>query len=82
MFISHVTSTRRDVGELGDLLDRFGFSSFVAHADIEPSREWSNVIEEALTTCDVLVAYLTCAAISSLFSCASLHSEFADDERA
>jgi TIR domain len=59
LFISHVTSSRRDVGELGDVLDRIGFSPFVAHADIEPSREWSSVIEEALSTCDVLVAYLT-----------------------
>lgn len=57
--MSHVSSRRKDVAELADVLEQFGFSPFVAHDDIEPSRDWANAIEDALTTCDVLVAYLT-----------------------
>jgi TIR domain-containing protein len=59
LFVSHVSSARAEIGDIAEVLDRFGFSTFVAHADIEPTREWSSVIEEALTTCDVLVAFLT-----------------------
>lgn len=59
VFISHASSVRSEVAEFAGVLDDFGFSTFVAHDDIEPSRDWSTVIEEALTTCDVLVAYLT-----------------------
>jgi hypothetical protein len=47
------------VSELARELDRFAFSCFVAHDAIEPSRQWQEVIELALGTCDVLVAYVT-----------------------
>jgi hypothetical protein len=36
-----------------------GFDAFVAHEDIEPSRQWREAIEEALATCHALVAYVT-----------------------
>jgi len=35
-----------------------GISSFVAHNDIEPTTEWQNEIEKALSTCEALVALL------------------------
>lgn len=44
---------------LAEELDRFAFSCFVAHDAIQPSRQWQEVIELALRTCDVLVAYVT-----------------------
>jgi hypothetical protein len=59
IFVSHTSSHRQEVGELADELNKFAFSCFVAHDEIEPSREWQDVIELALRTCDVLLAYVT-----------------------
>jgi hypothetical protein len=39
-------------------LDVYGISAFVAHNDINPTIEWQNEIELALSTCDALVALL------------------------
>jgi hypothetical protein len=43
---------------LQQALLRYGISSFVAHNDIEPTREWQNEIIKALFTMDALVAIL------------------------
>lgn len=59
VFMSHTTEHKVDVGRLATELNRFAFSCFVAHDAIEPSRQWQEVIELALRTCDVLVAYVT-----------------------
>jgi hypothetical protein len=59
VFMSHTSAHRAHVGRLADELNRFAFSCFVAHDAIEPSRQWQEVIELALRTCDVLVAYVT-----------------------
>ena len=59
VFISHTSSHRGAVGEIARGLDRFAFSCFVAHDAIEPSRSWQDVIELALRTCDLLLAYVT-----------------------
>ena len=57
-FLSHVHGYRALVGEVRELLPRFGISGFVAHADIDPSKQWRNVIKEALATCHIFVAFL------------------------
>jgi hypothetical protein len=59
IFVSHTSSYRQEVGQLAAELDRFAFSCFVAHDAIEPTRQWQDVIELALGTCDVLIAYVT-----------------------
>jgi TIR domain len=59
VFMSHTSEHKADVGRLANELNRFAFSCFVAHDAIEPSRQWQEVIELALRTCDVLVAYVT-----------------------
>jgi hypothetical protein len=59
VFISHTSSHRAAVGELAVLLNRSAFSCFVAHYAIEPTLQWQSVIEQALRTCDVLLAYVT-----------------------
>jgi hypothetical protein len=58
LFISHLASRRKVAAELQEALWEFGISSFVAHNDIEPTTEWENQIELALSTCDALVALL------------------------
>jgi hypothetical protein len=59
LFLSHTSEHKKEVGDLQMFLHLRGVSGFVAHADIEPTHEWQDVIETALRTCDALSAYLT-----------------------
>lgn len=58
LFITHLATQRKAAGELQDELHNFGISSFVAHNDIAPAKEWQNEIEAALSSCEALVALL------------------------
>lgn len=58
LFISHLATHRKFAAALQESLDRYGISSFVAHNDIEPTKEWQTEIEVALSSCDGLVALL------------------------
>ena len=58
LFISHLAIHREWASELQEALLRYGISGFVAHSDIEPTTEWQDQIETALSTCDALVALL------------------------
>jgi hypothetical protein len=58
VFVSHLARNRRKVAQLKLALDDWGASSFIAHQDIEPSREWQSEIESALATMDVMVALI------------------------
>ena len=58
LFISHLARKRRFAGEIQQELLKFGVSSFVAHKDIAPTKEWQNEIESALKTCDGMLALL------------------------
>ena len=59
LFISHKAKYKKQASELKDALDYYGVSSFVAHEDIEPTKEWQNEIEKALFSMDAIVALLT-----------------------
>jgi hypothetical protein len=56
VFISHLAKNKEKVSILSRKLSAWGIETFVAHEDIEPSREWMNEIEKALMSMDVLVA--------------------------
>jgi hypothetical protein len=58
VFTSHLAIHRKFAGELQEQLAKLGISAFVAHNDIEPTSEWQTEIENALATCDSLVALL------------------------
>lgn len=58
LFISHLTEYRTLAAGLQQEFWRYGISAFVAHNDIEPTREWQAEIETALSTCHALVALL------------------------
>jgi hypothetical protein len=58
MFLSHLSTNRRKASDLKGSLAALGISAFIAHQDIEPSREWQTEIESALATMDVLVALI------------------------
>lgn len=59
LFLSHLSSVKETTAYLQSALYRFGISAFVAHEDIEPTREWQLEIEKALFTMDALAAILT-----------------------
>jgi len=58
LFICHLSSFKEKVGLLQQSLVKYGISAFVAHVDIEPTREWQIEIEAALSSMDVLTAIL------------------------
>jgi hypothetical protein len=56
LLISHVSDKKESAHRLKDALASFQIAAFVAHDDIEPTREWQAEIETALRTMDALVA--------------------------
>ena len=58
IFLSHLAAMKAVVSALRDALERYGISVFVAHEDIEPTKEWQTEIESALSTMDGLIALL------------------------
>jgi hypothetical protein len=58
LFITHLATQRKVAAELQVELHSFGISSFVAHNDITPTKEWQTEIEAALSSCEALVALL------------------------
>lgn len=59
LFLSHLAIYKNQATELQWALAKYGISTFVAHCDIEPTKEWQDEIELALSTADALVAMLT-----------------------
>ncbi|MCH9021257.1 MAG: toll/interleukin-1 receptor domain-containing protein [Planctomycetes bacterium] len=58
VFISHTEKNKAEAGKLKDELERYGISGFVAHKDIQPTKEWMDEIENALLSMDVFVALM------------------------
>jgi hypothetical protein len=56
MFISHLSSNRLRMSALKAGLANWGISAFIAHEDIEASREWRIEVEAGLETMEVLAA--------------------------
>ena len=59
LFLSHISTHKKLVSMLKAELLEYGISSFIAHEDIEPTREWQKEIQLALHSMDALVAILT-----------------------
>ena len=59
LFVSHTSAHREFAGGLRRSLLALAVDCFVAHDQIEPTREWQDEIETALNTCDALVAVFT-----------------------
>ena len=58
LFISHLASFKKTIGILKSELEKYGISSFVAHEDIEPTKEWQDEIEKGLFSMDAFCAVL------------------------
>lgn len=68
LFISHKDEIKRKAHIIKKRLFLYGISSFVAHDDIEPTKEWIVEIERALVSMDALVALLTVGFSSSVWT--------------
>ncbi|MEQ1739836.1 MAG: toll/interleukin-1 receptor domain-containing protein [Methyloglobulus sp.] len=58
LFLSHLASFKAQTAKLQQVLRKYAISSFVAHEDIEPSKEWQIEIEAALHTMDAMAVLL------------------------
>lgn len=58
-FLSYSHKDRRLAGYTKECLDSYGFDTFLAHEDLEPSEEWQNTIVKRLQDCVVFFALLT-----------------------
>jgi len=59
LFIAHTARRRAKANHISTHLKDYAVSAFVAHDAIEPTRQWQDVIEYALSTAEALVALLT-----------------------
>lgn len=59
LFLTHKAEVKKKTSELKEQLELYGVSSFVAHQDIAPTKEWQDEIENALASMDAFVALLT-----------------------
>lgn len=59
LFISHVSAIKGRAAQLQKVLKKYGISGFVAHEDIEPTKEWQSEIEKSLMSMDALIAILS-----------------------
>lgn len=58
LFLCHLASFKATTAALQSALRRCGISAFVAHVDIEPTKEWQDEIEAGLWSMDALAAIL------------------------
>ena len=59
LFVSHKAAYRGKVAKLARILNMRNISTFVAHHDVQPTREWRNEILNSLNTMTHFVALLT-----------------------
>lgn len=58
LFISHLASFKKQISQLKIELEKYGISGFVAHENIEPTKEWQDEIEKGLFSMEALCAVL------------------------
>ena len=56
LFLSHLSSNKLRMSAVKAELAPWGICAFIAHEDIEPSREWMDEVEAGLQTMEVLAA--------------------------
>lgn len=56
LFVSHLSDNKKRMSAMKSNLSNWGISAFIAHEDIEASREWMNEVEAGLQTMEVLAA--------------------------
>lgn len=59
VFLSYSSKDKEFAGQLKAELEERGLEAFLAHEDIEPTKEWEGVILENLKECDVFIPLLS-----------------------
>lgn len=59
LFITHLSTDQKLASALKSALRAHCISGFVAHVDIEPTKEWQDIIEQALLSAEALTAIMT-----------------------
>lgn len=59
LFISHRDSHKAQARRIGDALNAYGISAFIAHDTIQPMSIWQKEIEKGLETMEVMLAFIT-----------------------
>ena len=67
-FISYAHADRHRAAEAKGLLDAAGFSSFLAHEDLEVSDEWRDCLVRELNACGLFVSLLSKAYMASVWA--------------
>jgi hypothetical protein len=68
VFISHLAKDKEKASKIQHYLLKHDISGFVAHEDIEPTKDWQDSIEEALRTMDLMIALITPGFFSSVWT--------------
>jgi len=56
LFVSHLSSNKSRMSALKSSLSHWGICAFIAHEDIEASREWRDEVEAGLESMEILAA--------------------------
>lgn len=67
LFISHIATMKANAHFLKSSLAKYHIAAFVAHDDIEPTKQWEAEIERALRTMDALAAIISPGFAESLW---------------
>lgn len=59
LFLSHTSEFKAEASDLSESLLMYGVSGFVAHQQIEATKEWEDEIRLGLATCDAFACLLT-----------------------
>ncbi len=59
IFLSYSTLDKKVAGIIKEQLDDYGFYSFLAHDDIQPTEEWLNLIVNEIIGCDIFMLIIT-----------------------
>lgn len=68
LFLSHLAAHKDKAIRLKEMLAPYHIGAFVAHEDINPTREWQNEIEKALHTMDAMLAIHTMGFSQSIWT--------------
>ena len=80
IFLSYSHKDRKLSGELKAKLDSNGFETFMAHEDIEPSKEWEEEIIRNLKECDIFIPLVSNNFMESKWTDQESGFAFAEDK--
>ena len=68
VFLSHISKDKAKATRLRECLKPYGIQAFVAHEDIEPTKEWQGEIERGLMSMEAFVSIHTAGFSKSIWT--------------